>query len=154
MSPITWMAKAPTRLPRITASGMLSPSISAEMTPAAKPSPAPTVSTTESTRTAAEAAAALGCEVGAIASSLVFLADGAPILVLTTESDRFQTFQHEGIEMLYMLEGTVTYRHGEQAYRLEPGDTLLFDADAPHGPVELIELPARYLSIITYPQSK
>lgn len=76
------------------------------------------------------------------------------MIVLTTESDRFQTFQHEGIEMLYMLEGTVTYRHGEQAYRLEPGDTLLFDADAPHGPIELIELPARYLSIITYPQSK
>lgn len=76
------------------------------------------------------------------------------MIVLTTESDRFQTFQHEGIELLYMLEGVVTYRHGEQAYRLEPGDTLLFDADAPHGPVELNELPARYLSIITYPQSK
>ncbi len=76
------------------------------------------------------------------------------LIVLTTESDRFQTFQHEGIELLYMLEGVVDYRHGEQAYRLEPGDTLLFDADAPHGPIELIELPARYLSIITYPQSK
>ncbi|MFH5776953.1 helix-turn-helix domain-containing protein [Paracoccus broussonetiae] len=78
-----------------------------------------------------------------------------PYLInLTTESDRFPTFQHEGIEMLYMLEGTVGYRHGEQIYRLEPGDTLLFDADSPHGPVDLIELPARYLSIITYPQSK
>ncbi len=76
------------------------------------------------------------------------------LIVLTTESDRFPTFQHEGIEMLYMLEGVVGYRHGEQVYRLDPGDTLLFDADAPHGPVDLIELPARYLSIITYPQSK
>ena len=76
------------------------------------------------------------------------------LIVLTTESDRFPTFQHEGIEMLYMLEGTVGYRHGEQVYRLEPGDTLLFDADAPHGPVDLIQLPARYLSIITYPQNK
>lgn len=76
------------------------------------------------------------------------------LIVLTTESDRFPTFQHEGIEMLYMLEGVVGYRHGEQVYRLEPGDTLLFDADAPHGPVDLIQLPARYLSIITYPQSK
>jgi len=76
------------------------------------------------------------------------------LISLTTESDRFPTFQHEGIEMLYMLEGTVGYRHGEQIYRLEPGDTLLFDADAPHGPVDLIELPARYLSVITYPQSK
>ncbi|WP_062523230.1 YbaK/EbsC family protein [Demequina silvatica] len=46
---------------------------------------------TDSTRTAAEAAAALGCEVGAIASSLVFLADGAPILVLTSGSHRVDT---------------------------------------------------------------
>lgn len=76
------------------------------------------------------------------------------MIVLTTESDRFPTFQHEGIEMLYMLEGIVGYRHADQVYRLEPGDTLLFDADAPHGPIELIELPAKYLSIITYPQSK
>ncbi|WP_062312641.1 YbaK/EbsC family protein [Demequina rhizosphaerae] len=46
---------------------------------------------TDSTRTAAEAAAALGCEVGAIASSLVFVADGAPILVLTSGSHRVDT---------------------------------------------------------------
>ena len=45
----------------------------------------------DSTRTAAEAAAALGCEVGAIASSLVFLADGEPILVLTSGSHRVNT---------------------------------------------------------------
>ena len=45
----------------------------------------------DSTRTAAEAAAALGCDVGAIASSLVFLADGAPILVLTSGSHRVDT---------------------------------------------------------------
>lgn len=76
------------------------------------------------------------------------------MIVLSTESDRFPTFQHEGIELLYMLEGTLGYRHGEQVYRLEPGDTMLFDADAPHGPEDLIELPARYLSIITYPQSR
>ncbi len=46
---------------------------------------------TDSTRTAAEAAAALDCEVGAIASSLVFLADGSPILVLTSGSHRVDT---------------------------------------------------------------
>jgi prolyl-tRNA editing enzyme YbaK/EbsC (Cys-tRNA(Pro) deacylase) len=45
----------------------------------------------DSTRTAAEAAAALGCEVGAIASSLVFLADGEPILVLTSGAHRVNT---------------------------------------------------------------
>lgn len=76
------------------------------------------------------------------------------LIVLSTESDRFPAFQHEGIELLYMLEGTVDYRHGDEVYRLEPGDSLLFDADAPHGPDALIDLPARYLSIISYPQSR
>jgi hypothetical protein len=38
-------------------------------------------------------------------------------------------------------------------HSLLPGDTLFFDADAPHGPEKLVELPARYLSIISYPQS-
>lgn len=76
------------------------------------------------------------------------------LIVLDAESDRFPTFQHEGIEMLYMLDGVVDYRHGDQIYRLEPGDSLLFDSDAPHGPEELVQLPARYLSIITYPQAK
>lgn len=45
----------------------------------------------QSTRTAAEAAAALGCEVGAIANSLVFLADSEPILVLTSGAHRVDT---------------------------------------------------------------
>jgi prolyl-tRNA editing enzyme YbaK/EbsC (Cys-tRNA(Pro) deacylase) len=45
----------------------------------------------DSTRTAAEAAAALGCEVGAIASSLVFRADGEPLLVMTSGAHRVDT---------------------------------------------------------------
>jgi prolyl-tRNA editing enzyme YbaK/EbsC (Cys-tRNA(Pro) deacylase) len=35
-------------------------------------------------RTAAEAAQALGCEVGAIANSLIFMADETPLLVMTS----------------------------------------------------------------------
>lgn len=46
------------------------------------PEPAPT---------AATAAAQLGCEVGAIANSLVFNADGAPLLVLTSGAHRVDT---------------------------------------------------------------
>lgn len=73
------------------------------------------------------------------------------LITLTTESDIFPTFQHEGMEFLYMLEGVVAYRHGDQVFRMEAGDSLFFDADAPHGPQELLKLPARYLSIISYP---
>ena len=46
------------------------------------PEPAPT---------AATAAAQLGCEVGAIANSLVFAADGAPLLVMTSGAHRVDT---------------------------------------------------------------
>jgi len=74
------------------------------------------------------------------------------VITLTTASDVFPTFQHDGVEMLYMLEGEVTYRHGDELYDLRPGDSFLFDADAPHGPEELRVLPARFLSVICYPQ--
>ncbi|MEL7414473.1 MAG: XRE family transcriptional regulator [Pseudomonadota bacterium] len=74
------------------------------------------------------------------------------LISLTDKSDVFPTFQHDGIELLYMLEGKVVYRHGDRTYDLEPGDALLFDADSPHGPDALVALPARFLSIICYPQ--
>ena len=41
-----------------------------------------------STRTAAEAATALGCEPGAIANSLVFVADDGPVLILASGAHR------------------------------------------------------------------
>jgi prolyl-tRNA editing enzyme YbaK/EbsC (Cys-tRNA(Pro) deacylase) len=40
------------------------------------------------TRTAADAAAAIGCEVAAIVKSLVFVADGRPVLALTSGANR------------------------------------------------------------------
>jgi prolyl-tRNA editing enzyme YbaK/EbsC (Cys-tRNA(Pro) deacylase) len=46
------------------------------------PEPAPT---------AAAAAAQLGCEVGAIANSLVFSADGRPVLIMTSGAHRVDT---------------------------------------------------------------
>ena len=45
----------------------------------------------ESARTAALAAAQVGCEVGAIANSLIFSADGGPLLVMTSGAHRVDT---------------------------------------------------------------
>lgn len=75
------------------------------------------------------------------------------LITLTEKSDVFPDFQHDGIELIYMLEGEIEYRHGEKTFLLEPGDSFFFDADAPHGPKKHIKLPARYLSIISYPAS-
>jgi transcriptional regulator with XRE-family HTH domain len=72
------------------------------------------------------------------------------LITLTGKSDVFPAFQHAGVEFLYMLEGEVVYRHGSRTYLMTPGDSLYFDADAPHGPEELRVLPIRYLSVISY----
>src|SRR5215510_16203246 len=45
----------------------------------------------DSVHTAALAAAALGCEVGAIANSLLFDAEGTPVLILTSGAHRVDT---------------------------------------------------------------
>lgn len=47
----------------------------------------------DSARTAQEAADALGIEVGQIASSLIFLADGEPVLVVASGGHRVDTMQ-------------------------------------------------------------
>ncbi|MFK8253154.1 helix-turn-helix domain-containing protein [Ancylobacter terrae] len=74
------------------------------------------------------------------------------LITLTEEANPYTAFRHSGIELIYMLTGKVVYRHADQTYLLEPGDTLFFDAGAPHGPEELLVVPMTYLSIIIYPK--
>jgi transcriptional regulator with XRE-family HTH domain len=76
------------------------------------------------------------------------------MITLTQESDVFPIFQHAGLEFLYVLEGKVVYRHADKLYPMGPGDSLFFDADAPHGPEELVKLPIRFLSVISYARSE
>jgi ribosome-binding protein aMBF1 (putative translation factor) len=74
-----------------------------------------------------------------------------PLLVSLDESSEvFPLFQHPGIEILYMLSGTMEYSYGRARYRMEKGDTLQFEGDIPHGPTMLIKLPIRFLSITIY----
>ena len=76
-----------------------------------------------------------------------------PYLITLRENAQPHTsFSHEGVELLYMLEGQVDYRHGGEIYVLRPGDTMMFDSSAQHGPERLLHHPIRYLSIIIYPR--
>jgi transcriptional regulator with XRE-family HTH domain len=72
------------------------------------------------------------------------------LITMDDASEVFPTFEHPGTEFIYMLAGTIEYRHGQHTYRLEPGDSLTFRGDIPHGPEKLINLPIRFLSIIYY----
>lgn len=76
------------------------------------------------------------------------------VTTLARETDPFPTIRHQGTMFLYMLQGKVAYRHTDTLYRMTAGDSLFFDADTLHGPDELIELPVRYLSIITCRKGK
>ncbi|MDB5397860.1 MAG: putative transcriptional regulator [Rhodospirillales bacterium] len=72
------------------------------------------------------------------------------LITLTEDAAPYTAFQHDGNEFIYMLTGEVIYAHADQTYHLRPGDALLFDSGAPHGPKTLITVPMTYLSIITY----
>jgi DNA-binding XRE family transcriptional regulator/mannose-6-phosphate isomerase-like protein (cupin superfamily) len=76
------------------------------------------------------------------------------IVTLTETSDVFPLFQHAGQEFIYILDGEVGYRHADRLYHMTPGDSLFFDADAPHGPEELKKLPIRLISVIVYSRSE
>ncbi|WP_323989939.1 helix-turn-helix domain-containing protein [Nguyenibacter sp. L1] len=72
------------------------------------------------------------------------------LITLHEEAHPYTNFRHSGIELIYMLSGHVLYRHGSANYHLKPGDALLFDSSAPHGPEKLLEKPMTYLSIIVH----
>jgi hypothetical protein len=76
------------------------------------------------------------------------------LITLKGSSTPFTGFHHSGVEFIYMLEGELTYRHGGEVYHLRPGDSLLFDSKALHGPETLLSDDSRYLSIIAYPDKR
>ncbi|BAQ18088.1 helix-turn-helix domain-containing protein [Methyloceanibacter caenitepidi] len=76
------------------------------------------------------------------------------MIELNDTSEVFPLFQHPGVEFIHMLGGEMVYEHGGKPYRLSPGDSLFFEGTTAHGPVELIELPIRFLSLIVEPGPK
>jgi len=74
------------------------------------------------------------------------------LITLREDAESYTSFSHQGTELIYMLEGELRYRHGGEIYHLRPGDTMMFDSGAQHGPEELLVFPMRYLSIIIYPR--
>lgn len=75
------------------------------------------------------------------------------LITMADDSETYPTFQHPGTEFLYMLEGVLEYRCGQQNYMLEPGDSLTFNGEIPHGPARLTKTPIKFLSVIVYPHA-
>jgi len=78
-----------------------------------------------------------------------------PMMVTLEASDEvFPLFQHEGVEFLYMLEGAMEYGYGPKNFRLEAGDTIQIHGEVAHGPVNLVELPVRFMSVKVFPAAE
>jgi|TARA_B100000959_G_scaffold194464_1_gene203357 transcriptional regulator with XRE-family HTH domain len=75
-----------------------------------------------------------------------------PMMVTLESSDEvFPLFQHEGVEFLHMLEGAMEYGYGPKNYRLAAGDTIQIHGEVAHGPVRLVDLPVRFMSVKVFP---
>lgn len=71
-----------------------------------------------------------------------------PYLVrLMSSSEIFPRYQNSGVWFLHMLEGKMVFRYGDILYELSKGDSLMHDADGPHGPEELIEAPVTFILV-------
>lgn len=74
-----------------------------------------------------------------------------PFLInLEDSGEQFSPFEHSGTEFIYMLQGLLEYRVGEELYTLEPGDSLTFRGEIPHKPERMLTMPIRFLSVIHY----
>lgn len=66
------------------------------------------------------------------------------------DSDAYPRFRHPGTEFIYMLRGSMDYRHGEQVYRINPGDAFTFSGEVAHGPEKLYSDEIHLLCVIMY----
>ena len=74
-----------------------------------------------------------------------------PFLIsLEDPGEEFASFEHPGTEFIYMLEGKMEYRVGDEVFTLEPGDSLTFRGEIPHRPEKHNEVPIRFLATIHY----
>ncbi len=75
------------------------------------------------------------------------------IITLSSADEVFPIYQHPGVELLYVLEGSMEYGYGSNRYLLGPGDTMQLQGEVAHGPTALVELPVRFLSLKVYPSA-
>jgi transcriptional regulator with XRE-family HTH domain len=69
------------------------------------------------------------------------------IVTLDEKSQPWSTHQTTGIQFLHVLEGKMQYRYANKTYSLGPGDSLLFDPNAAHGPEVIEQVPVRFLAL-------
>lgn len=58
-----------------------------------------------------------------------------------------QLMQQPGVQFIYVLEGTWIFEHADQTYSMRPGDSILYETDAPHRVASIETAPVRTLTL-------
>jgi len=74
------------------------------------------------------------------------------ILTLPLKPEENALFQHKGEEMLFVLEGTMKFFHGEKEFIVEEGDCVYFDGSIRHYGVCLGKKEVKCLMVIYTPE--
>jgi len=74
------------------------------------------------------------------------------LITLTQPAAGEPVFQHAGVEFIRVERGVMLYRCGDRTFRLEPGDSLTFETEAPHGPLSLETPEVVFLTVIARPR--
>jgi len=70
------------------------------------------------------------------------------ILYMDEKTAKNVTFSHPGEEILFMLEGTWEFKHGDQKLILRKGDCIYFDASIPHSGKPIGNKPIKAFMVI------
>jgi transcriptional regulator with XRE-family HTH domain len=70
------------------------------------------------------------------------------ILYMDKNTAKNVAFSHPGEEILFMLEGTWEFKHGDQTLILRKGDCIYFDANVPHSGKPLGNKPVKAFMVI------
>jgi transcriptional regulator with XRE-family HTH domain len=70
------------------------------------------------------------------------------ILYMDKKTAKNVTFSHPGEEILFMMDGTWEFKHGDQKLTLRKGDCIYFDASIPHSGKPIGNKPVKAFMVI------
>ena len=73
------------------------------------------------------------------------------VLTLPVHAKKKPVYQHEGQEVLFVLEGTMKFTHGSEEFIAEEGDCLYFDSGIPHLGESVGDKPVKCFMVISGP---
>lgn len=71
-------------------------------------------------------------------------------ITMDKDSAVYPRFRHPGTELIYMLRGSMEYRHGSELYMIRAGDTFSFSSHVEHGPEQLFSDDIHMICVMIY----